>query len=72
MARKPTTPPPLGALKGSKDPERTAERMAHLRSGAAGVHSDAAARRTAPGTFRTNRIGSRGSRTAAAVRDSTY
>lgn len=47
--------------------ERTAERMAHLRSGAAGVHADQKTRAT--GTFRTNRVGSRSAQRRAAVAD---
>lgn len=44
-----------------------AARMAHRRSGAAGVHADQQTRRG--GTFRTNRVGSRSSQQRAALRD---
>lgn len=47
--------------------ERTAERMAHFRSGAAGIHADQRTRKS--GTYRTNRVGSRSSQRRAAVRD---
>lgn len=51
----------------SDSAERTAERMAHLRSGAAGVHADQRARRD--GNIRTNREGSRAARRRSAVAD---
>jgi hypothetical protein len=59
---------PVGAFGSADTAERTAERMAHLRSGAAGIHSDQYARnRHAAG--RTNRVGSRSTARRAAVRD---
>lgn len=60
---------PLGAFGGALPAQAVADRMAHLRSGAAGRHSDSNARRTAPGTYRTNRVGSRSTARRAAVRD---
>ena len=48
--------------------DRVAERMAHLRSGAAGVHADQNARRFNAGGH-TNRVGSRSAQRRAAVRD---
>lgn len=47
--------------------DAVAERMAHLRSGAAGVHDDQKTRRS--GTYRTNRVGSRSSQRRAAIKD---
>lgn len=63
MAKKAQQP-----MRPADSAERTAERMAHLRSGAAGVHADQKTKRS--GTFRTNRQGSRRARVRSAVQDS--
>lgn len=63
---KPTQP--LGATGSAMPAEALAARMAHLRSGAAGVHADQKSRRKAAGG-RTNRVGSRSAQRRASVRD---
>lgn len=61
------TATPLGAFGGALPAEQVAQRMAHLRSGAAGIHADQRTRRT--GLAQTNRIGSRSAQRRAAVKD---
>lgn len=59
---------PVGCFGGALSAEQVAERMAHKRSGAAGVHADSNLRRSVT-SGRTNRVGSRSSARKAAVRD---
>lgn len=59
---------PLGVFGATANPARVAEKMAHLRSGAAGVHADQNAR-VHRSAGRTNRIGSRSAQRASAVQD---
>lgn len=59
---------PVGMFGSALPREQVAERMAHLRSGAAGAHVSSNLRRgTTAG--RTNRVGSRSAQRNAAVRD---
>lgn len=67
--KKRPTSAPLGAYGSAMPRERVTERVAHAASGAAGKHADSNARRNAPGTYRTNRVGSRSAQRRAAIAD---
>lgn len=64
MAAKSKTKPRVGIPDTA---ERVAEREAHRRSGAAGVHADQKTRRL--GVYATNRVGSRSAARSKAVAD---
>lgn len=66
---KATKSAPIGAFGHAMSATAVAEREAHKRSGAAGVHTDSNIRCASHTSGRTNRVGSRSSARNAAVRD---